>query len=144
MLQLQHQQPTQFVSQHSVPPSVLLPPAAYLPESMVKKKTISLLAELQREHSFELACGAAGSQIHNHHHHQLQQQQKQQQACLLEASVSSVSSTAHLLETNLYINGNRTQQCFQFQLPSCELSQLDDCEMEGLTSAQLNYNVLVK
>ncbi|KAK1168066.1 serine/threonine-protein kinase SIK2 isoform X1 [Acipenser oxyrinchus oxyrinchus] len=144
MLQLQHQQPTQFVSQHSVPPSVLLPPAAYLPESMVKKKTISLLAELQREHSFELACGAAGSQIHNHHHHQLQQQQKQQQACLLEASVSSVSSTAHLLETNLYINGNRTQQCFQFQLPSCEMSQLDDCEIEGLTSAQLNYNVLVK
>lgn len=144
MLQLQHQQPTQFVSQHSVPPSVLLPPAAYLPESMVKKKTISLLAELQQEHSFELACGAAGSQIHNHHHHQLQQQQKQQQACLLEASVSSVSSTAHLLETNLYIIGNRTQQCFQFQLPSCELSQLDDCEMEGLTSAQFNYNVLVK
>ncbi|XP_041127478.1 serine/threonine-protein kinase SIK2-like isoform X2 [Polyodon spathula] len=110
MLQLQHQQPTQFVSQHSITPSVLLTPAAYLPESMVKKKTISLLAELQQDHSFELACGAAASRIHNHHHHQLQQQQKQQQACLVEASVSSVYSTAHLLETNLYINGNRTQQ----------------------------------
>uniref|UniRef100_H3BBZ1 non-specific serine/threonine protein kinase n=1 Tax=Latimeria chalumnae TaxID=7897 RepID=H3BBZ1_LATCH len=141
MLQLQHQQAVQS----SNPQASLFVPS---PTAIVPCKQSSnslLLAELQRENSFELVFGGTSPvhQPHSHHH-----------PPLFGTSVSPVSSAAQLFGAQLCLdrNGPPTgctfpqQTGFSFQPQSCELltSQQTDCEMEDLTSAHLGKFVLVK
>ncbi|XP_043928179.1 serine/threonine-protein kinase SIK1 isoform X2 [Protopterus annectens] len=142
MLQLQHQQAIQSVSPQ--PPQhigQMHSMFSFVKTAVHKPSNGLLLGELQRESSFELAFSDSSSVLQPH----LQ---------LFGTSISPVSSAAHLLDTQLYINTSIShaspaflqQTHLSFPTQNCEslMPRQSDCEMEDLGTSQFGNFVLVK